>query len=50
MANKIVSLVLAGIFIFGWFWTGYQNYYADAGNISDGYLFVTAITVALLRA
>lgn len=51
MTNKIVFMVLAGVFAFLWYWVGYRDYYnAEAGGISDGYFFVTALTVALMRS
>lgn len=51
MVNRVIFMVLAGIFAFLWYWVGYQDFYAgSAGSISDGYLFVTIATVAITGA
>ena len=48
MGNKVIYMVLAGVFAFVWWWTGYQDHYAtDAGNISPGYWFWAIMTVAM---
>lgn len=50
MANKIIFMVLAGVFGYLWFHVGYSDYYAMNGTVSPGYLFVSALTVALMRS
>ncbi len=51
MTNKIVFMVLAGVFAFLWYWVGTQGYYgAEGGGINDDYLVVTVLTVALMRS
>jgi hypothetical protein len=48
MGNKILYAVLGGVFLFAWFWTGYQEHYAtDSGNISNGWWIWTVLTVAV---
>ena len=48
MGNKIIYMVLAGVFAFFWWWTGYQEHYAtEAGNLSPGYWFWAIMTVAM---
>jgi len=51
MANKIVNLVLAGVFAYAWYYVGTTGYYgAEVGGIGDDYFFVTIATIALMRA
>jgi hypothetical protein len=48
MANKIINMVLAGVFVFGWFYTGYSDHYATSeGGISNGWLLFTMLALAL---
>jgi hypothetical protein len=48
MANKIINMVLAGVFVFAWFYTGYSDHYANSeGGISNGWLFFTMLALAL---
>lgn len=48
MGNKILYAVIGGVFLFLWFWTGYQAHYAtDSGNISNGWWIWTVLTVAV---
>ena len=48
MGNKIIYMVLAGVFGFGWYYTGLSEYYAtQAGDIAPGYLFTTLVALAL---
>ncbi len=48
MGNKIIYSVLGGVFLFVWFWTGYQPHYAtDGGDISNGWWIWTVLTVAV---
>lgn len=48
MGTKIIYMVLAGVFAFGWFHTGFSPHYANpAGGISAGWLFTTIIAIAL---
>ena len=50
MTNKIIHWVLAGVFLFLWYWVGYQGYYASEGAISIDYTIATILTVALMRS
>jgi hypothetical protein len=48
MGNKILYMVLAGIFGFAWFYTGYSDHYATPnGGIGAGYFFSTFVALAL---
>jgi hypothetical protein len=48
MGNKVIYMVLAGVFTFVWWWTGYNDHYAtEAGGISPGYWFWAILTVAM---
>lgn len=48
MDNKYLFMVVGGIFSFGWFWVGFQPYYAtDGGDISSGYLMTAVLALAL---
>ena len=48
MGNKVIYIVLAGVFAFVWWWTGYQDHYAtDSGQLSPGYWFWAIMTVAM---
>lgn len=48
MGNKIIYMVLAGVFAFAWFYTGYSDHYAASdGGISAGYFFTTFVALAL---
>ena len=48
MGNKIIYMVLGGLFIFGWFYTGYVEHYANAeGNISAGWYLWTIVAMAM---
>lgn len=50
MANNAIHWVLAGIFLFLWYYVGNQGYYAaEGGGISMGWMFTTVLTVALMR-
>lgn len=51
MANKAIHWVLAGIFVFLWFYVGHKGYYAnEAGDLSNGWWLATLLTVGALRA
>jgi hypothetical protein len=48
MGNKIIYMVLGGLFIFGWFYTGYAEHYATSeGNISSGWYLWSFIALAM---
>ena len=48
MGTKIIYMVLAGVFSFGWFYTGLSEHYATpGGGISSGWYFSTIIALAL---
>ena len=48
MGNKIIYMVLAGVFSFGWFHTGFSEFYvAPEGGIGAGYFFTTFVALAL---
>jgi hypothetical protein len=48
MGNKIIYMILGGLFIFGWYYTGYAEHYANAeGGISSSWYLWTIIAVAL---
>jgi hypothetical protein len=48
MGTKIIYMVLAGVFSFGWFYTGFTEHYATPeGGISAGWYFTTIIALAL---
>ncbi len=48
MGNKIIYMVLAGIFSFGWFYTGFSEHYsAPGGGIGAGFYFTTFLALAL---
>jgi hypothetical protein len=48
MGNKIIYMVLAGVFGFGWFYTGFAEHYAAPdGGIGAGYFFTTFVALAL---
>ncbi len=48
MGNKIIYMVLGGVFVFCWFYTGYADHYATSeGNISAGWYLWTIVAVAL---
>lgn len=48
MGNKIIYMVLAGVFGFGWFYTGLSEFYAaPGGGIGAGYFFTTFVALAL---
>ncbi len=48
MGNKIIYMVLAGVFSFGWFYTGLSEHYAaSGGGISAGFYFTTILALAL---
>ncbi|NIM68904.1 MAG: hypothetical protein GTN86_00195 [Xanthomonadales bacterium] len=48
MGNKIVYMVLGGLFIFGWYYTGYAEHYATPeGAISAGWYLWTIVAVAM---
>ena len=48
MGNKIIYMILGGVFIFGWFYTGYQPHYAaEGGGISAGWYFLSFVALAL---
>ncbi len=48
MGNKIIYMVLAGVFSFGWFYTGFSDHYAAPdGAIGSGYLFISFVALAL---
>lgn len=49
MANKAIHWVLAGIFLFAWFYVAYSGYYSEDGNVSAGWLAVSLLTIALMR-
>ena len=48
MGNKIINMVLGGIFVFCWFYTGYAEHYANSeGGISAGWYLWTMIALAM---
>jgi hypothetical protein len=48
MGTKVIYMVLAGVFSFGWFYTGFSDHYAAAGGgISAGWYFTTIVALAL---
>jgi len=48
MGNKIIYMVLAGVFGFGWFYTGFSEHYATpTGGIGAGYFFTSFVALAL---
>ncbi len=48
MGNKIIYMVLAGVFGFAWFYTGYSDHYAaSGGGMSAGWYFTTFVALAL---
>jgi len=48
MGNKIIYMILAGVFGFGWFHTGLSEHYATSdGGISAGWYFTTIVAIAL---
>jgi hypothetical protein len=48
MGNKIIYMVLGGLFIFAWFYTGYAEHYATSeGNISAGWYLWTIVALAM---
>ena len=48
MGTKVIYMVLAGVFSFGWFYTGFSDHYAAAGGgIGAGWYFTTIVALAL---
>jgi len=48
MGNRIIYMVLAGVFLYGWYWVGHHSYYATAaGGISTGYLLAGFLVLLL---
>lgn len=48
MGTKIIYMVLAGVFSFGWFHTGFHEHYAaPGGGIAAGWYVTTIIAIAL---
>jgi hypothetical protein len=48
MGTKIIYMVLAGVFSFAWFYTGYSEHYAaSGGGMSAGWYFTTMVALAL---
>ncbi len=48
MGTKIVYMILAGVFGFGWFYTGFSEHYANAsGGMAAGWYFTTFVAIAL---
>jgi hypothetical protein len=48
MGTKIIYMVLAGVFSFGWFYTGFSDHYAaPGGGMGAGWYFTTMVALAL---
>ena len=48
MGTKIIYMVLAGVFSFGWFYTGFSEHYAPpSGGMGAGWYFVSFVALAL---
>jgi len=48
MGTKIIYMVLAGVFGFGWYYTGLSDHYmATGGGIASGWYFTTIFALAL---
>ena len=48
MGTKVIYMVLAGVFSFGWFYTGFSDHYAPpGGGMGAGWYFTTMIALAL---
>jgi len=48
MGTKVIYMVLAGIFSFGWFYTGFSEHYAPpGGGMGAGWYFTTMVALAL---
>lgn len=48
MGTKIIYMILAGVFSFGWFHTGFSSHYAaPGGGIAAGWYVTTIIAIAL---
>jgi hypothetical protein len=48
MGTKVIYMVLAGIFSFGWFYTGFSEHYAaPEGGMGAGWFFTTMVALAL---
>lgn len=48
MNNKYVYMIVAGVALFGWYWTGYQPYYANEdGGMGTGYIMAAVLALAL---
>ena len=48
MGTKLIYMVLAGLFAFGWFHTGFSEHYAaPGGGIDASWYFTTIVAIAL---
>lgn len=48
MVNKIIYMVLAGVFAYVWFRTGFAEHYAaPGGGMAAGWYFTTMVALAL---
>ena len=48
MGNKVIYMVLAGVFGYVWFRTGYSAHYAaEGGGMSAGWYFTTMVALGL---
>ncbi len=48
MGTKVIYMVLAGVFSFVWFYTGFSEHYAPSGGgMAAGWYFTTMVALAL---